>query len=358
MLAAHHELRLQLGDAHGGAPGHARQQVLGRRRADLGGGQAQRGQRRPQEGGVVGVVEPHHRELARHVHAAGVRLDHGAEGELVGAAQHRGGPLPAGGEDLAQRVAAVADAVGDLHVVLRPDRERAGGQGAHHALHPGAAAVVLPPLPGDDAEAAMPEVQQVLGGARGGGGVVEAHAAAVARQAEGLHQRDAAPLDATQQRRAVDVAHQHQPVDAALQQEARLQQLPVQVVAGAGHHQRVVVPAQALLEGGQRAQEALVLEVGHHRAHRHEAAGGQRARGAVGHEAQRRRRPHHRVVLVRPDGHGAVQHARDGGGRHARAQGHVARRREAPGTSRPESSVVTMGSSPTPVPSPCRPETC
>jgi hypothetical protein len=188
-----------------------------------------------------------------------------------------------------------------------------------------AAAIVVLAQSGDHADAAMAEIDQIIRRPGRGGGIVEADAGTLARQAEGLHHRDAVPGNAGMQIRMVDVPDQHQPVDAALQQEGRLAQLVFQVVAGIGRDQGVAGLAQPVLEARQDAHERLVLDVGHHGAHRHEPAGRERPGGAIGHEAQILRGAHHGLALVGPDSGRAVEYPGDRRGRDSGTMGHVPR---------------------------------
>ncbi|MNT23217.1 hypothetical protein D3C72_1586290 [compost metagenome] len=196
-------------------------------------------------------------------------------------------------------------------------------QRAREAGDPVGGAVVVLGDAGDHAQAAVADIQQVVGDTLRGGGVVPAHRRprfAIAVVAGG-DEWDALGLQELVKLGVAATADQHHGVHAALYQRAHLARLARRTVIGAGQQQLVAVVVDGLLHAVDQLGEQGAVDRGDDGAHRAGLARGQRTGRAVGYIARFGQQGHGAGAQVGPHFFRVIQHPRQGGRGNAAAGG-------------------------------------
>src|SRR5882724_13495314 len=204
---------------------------------------------RPQVPAPVEVVEADHRQLPRHREAAAFGFQQDAIGDDVVAADH-GGRAVFQVQQIARGLAGIVQRIGHLDMPLRALLDVVLGKCPPEARDAGAGAVVVALKRGHDADPPVTEFDEVQRRAMGGALIVGADTGvgAIRLVDPDIDKRHRIVRKQLAQRVVMAIAAQHQAVDAASDQAARLLQFGVEIVTAGGHEQHVADRREIFLQ--------------------------------------------------------------------------------------------------------------
>ncbi len=273
----------------------------------------------------VEVVEADHRQLPRHREAAAFGFQQDAIGDDVVAADH-GGRAVFQVQQIARGLAGIVQRIGHLDMPLRALLDIVLGKCPPEARDAGAGAVVVALKRGHDADPPVTEFDDVQRRAMGGALIVGAdtRVGAIGLVDPDIDEGHRIVRKQLAQRVVMAIAAQHQAVDAASDQAARLLQFGVEIVTAGGHEQHVADRREIFLQRRDAAREHGVVDGRNNRAQRARAARRQGARRGMRNVADGLDGLRDARAQFGPDHVGAVERARDRRDRHAGLRRHGA----------------------------------